>query len=132
MFITKEEFENKDQVQSNNAYSADIFKDKTDRTLMYGYDMDRNTVHIYLHEGIMCAIKYTYDGKILSEERGEFDEIYHVLPSKRAYPESTDKEFFEILKYRNEEVVYTTFDQKRADMLKGLSYHGKIYEDLKK
>jgi hypothetical protein len=61
-----------------------------DRTLIYGYDLDRTTVHVYLKGGLLHCVRYRSDRQIVSHESGEALEAERLRPSKRAYPARTD------------------------------------------
>ena len=129
MFLTKEDFETGGLCVSANVFSAEMFEDKSDRTLMMGYNQDRNNVHVYLMDEELCVITYTMDFMLISEERGEFDELFSVIPSKRVYPESTDKEFYEILVKNDVSPQFARYSVEREKYYENKVVHGKTYKD---
>lgn len=96
-------------------------RDQEARTLIYGYDVDRNSFHVYLsYNGKICAVLYSYPDKILStwdEDSAGFPEGVTTnlewIPNKRVYPECCDYDFCRILQERGVDVPYTTYDTTR-------------------
>lgn len=66
-------------------------------TLVYGYDCDRNTVHVYVKAGQIHAVTYNSAGEIVSHVFGE--EVYTgtCKPSKRAYRQNTQYFFASLM-----------------------------------
>jgi hypothetical protein len=104
----------------------------SDRTLAYGYTCDRYTWHAYLQSDLIHVLVY-------SESIGKPDRIIEyaghnrwtpkdLIPDKRIYPESMDKEFAYILLDRGVDVPYTTFDVDRYQRVKNLRFHGAILD----
>lgn len=85
------------------------------RTLVYGYDLDRTTVHVWLEvpeDPQIGVIRYTeHDGMTIEfrEVRPEWP-VDMLAPSKRAYPESTDYNFAVLMKDRGAPLSFTTPD----------------------
>lgn len=93
--------------------------DQTDRTLLYGYNCDRDTWHVYLEGGKIHSVIYTYDGEPTELTiRSNFD----YVPDKRLYPARCDYEFCELLKKNDVPLPFTTFEEVK---LKG-TYYGEI------
>jgi hypothetical protein len=69
-----------------------------DRTLLYGYDVDRATWHLYVEDGEVLLHRYRMEASILRINfrhavfpEGEIERL--VVPNKRLYPERCDFEF---------------------------------------
>lgn len=80
-----------------------------ERTLVYGYDIDRNTVHVYLHDleihKVVYKSHFDYQNarrmetfEVLSHEHKALWEAQDLVPSKRAYPQHTDLGFALLMK----------------------------------
>jgi len=86
-------------------------KDKSDRTLLYGYTCNRDTWHVYIKNGDIHTI--IYRPKENPEERivrCNFD----YVPSKRLYPECCDYEFCRLLNEKGVDLPFTNW-QDRAE-----------------
>ena len=90
----------------DHSVSVSELADKTDRTLLYGYDFERNTVHVYLKDGL---IHWLSCGVHRSAETWE--EGTHLVPLKRVYPSLSDFAFASLLKSKDIGVSYTTFSR---------------------
>ena len=125
MFVTKEKFEGRfNDLECNLGLCAESLNDKSDRTLLYGYELDRSSTHIYMKDGEIHYNNYNNDGGNHYIVKSIYSE--HI-PEKRTYPESTDSEFLDALSRFNIDVCFTTYDQDRADKLKGKNFHGEVY-----
>ncbi len=101
---------------------------RDDRTLIYGYNVARQTFHVYLRAGVIHRVTYR-DGKLLehkTEAEITYDHFY--APEKRAYPERCDFEFCLALTLRGVEIPFTTFDAQGGN-LEG-QYFGLTLENL--
>lgn len=94
-----------------NVIAGSELLDQRDRTLLYGYTVDRETVHVYLYKGEIFCVTFFF---------GETPEIKEIscnkdfVPNKRAYPEQCDHAFCELLIKNDVEISFTTFDEARA------------------
>jgi hypothetical protein len=93
--------------------------DKTDRTLIWGYTLNRDSFHVYLKNRNIYKVIYEYRQE---PEQYPINSVYDVLPNKRAYPEACDFEFCRFIKSLGVEISFTTFDDKREVK----KYHGEI------
>lgn len=109
--------------------SAAVLKDKTPRTLIYGYFCDRDTFHLYLDElGRFCRIVYNYSGQVQSSDILTTIPVEQTVPDKRVYPEACDLEFCKIIQPLLEYgIPFTTYNNKRERQ----TFHGKLIEDFK-
>lgn len=65
-----------------------------DRTLLYGYDVDRNTWHVFQRDGEMFLHVYNpYAGGTKTYKRGSGLDLTLIVPNKRLYPEMCDFDF---------------------------------------
>lgn len=94
----------KEKVTSDYALKlSDITDDLSDGTLLYGYDVDRRTYHIYAQGGKMYGTIYT--SRVVYEDKFEITtkfELARFVPNKRLYPEMSD---FEFCKYLQEKEI---------------------------
>lgn len=119
--MTKKEFTTLDAPLKSYISVHDLVN-KTPRTLVYGYDLDRNTHHVYLMDGEIHSDIYSFDGNLLNSTVGIEINPYKCSPNKRAYPARCDFEFCKLLKEHGVQVSYTTFDERQMDTVNG--YYG--------
>ena len=91
--LTKDEYEEivnaKDDI---SGVTIDMFTDKSDRTLMYGYTFDRETVHMYIQDGELVFWIYDINEKPVLVYRNHIP-CSAISGIKRAYPHAYDREF---------------------------------------
>jgi hypothetical protein len=105
---------------------ADL-QDHTPRTLIFGYDTDRNTFHVYIGpDGLIHVLHYVDISRssdnatpflILSHSAGPSGGLTnndHYVPSKRVYPESCDMAFCRVLKRYRVNIPFTKFNTEEA------------------
>lgn len=107
---------------SSKTVVIDDLEDKSDRTLLYGYELDRTTKHVYLKDGKIFVVIYGY-GEPPREIGVEDNESY--IPRKRIYPEKSDYEFCKLLVERGYSLTFLPFD----DSAKETQFYGKIQEN---
>lgn len=102
-------------------------RDLSDRTLIYGYDIDKYTYHLYLKDCVFHIVLYNSEGyNVLHKERAILP-IVECIPDKRVYPECCDYEFSVLLLKNGIEIPYTNFNDHRDN----LKFYGKLNEELK-
>lgn len=81
-----------------------------DRTLIYGYDVNRLTFHLYLQTGTIHRIIYNGSTNAIYEDF-DYGEFYlaDCLPNKRVYPEACDFGFCQLLKKAGFTTPFTTY-----------------------
>jgi len=99
----------------------DDLKNREPRTLIYGYDGGRNDFHVYIGtDGLIHVMRYTLrarnseDGLIFTHFAGESGGRKApdgFVPAKRAYPESCDAEFCELLFSFGVKIPFTGFTE---------------------
>lgn len=103
-------------------------KDQSPRTLIFGYDCDRNTFHVYIDPKDQLIHVALYSERFSAPDQdagalilshtfgvdGGASENKQFLPNKRIYGESCDFEFCMLLKQRGETLPFTTFDAEKA------------------
>lgn len=87
----------------------DEISDQNDRTLLYGYTVDRDTFHVYIQDGEIHRLIYAYGGEPISHISGSELAATDLQPNKRAYPEWTDFEFALLLKTRGVDPNLTNY-----------------------
>ncbi len=90
---------------------VDQLDNRSDRTLIYGYNMDRLTVHLYLKNELFYYIVYldNMTRPSFAIQGATEVEIEEVLPGKRAYPEACDFEFCWLVYAARSQISFTTF-----------------------
>jgi len=66
-------------------------------TLLYGYNCDRTTVHVYVKDNTIHSVTYNTDKELLKYAKG--DNLYagSCIPDKRVYRQPTHFFFMELL-----------------------------------
>lgn len=118
------------QLQNNKinpVIKVSDLQNKKDRTLIYGYNTDRNTFHLYLKDYKFHIVLYEYNNTILKPNILITDEIspFNTYPSKRVYPECCDYEFSELV-IQYTDLPFTTFNSERLPSI----FYGKLLEEL--
>lgn len=118
--MTREEFEEIKNIHTTTTIRISDLKNLKDRTLIYGYTLERHTFHLYLKEERFNLFIYKYKGDFVSRLRHlEIIDVNTCLPSKRAYPESCDYEFCKLVKSRGGEISYTNFTEIERGLFAG-------------
>lgn len=89
--------------------------DKTDRTLVHGYTIERDTVHVYLLDGRIHLYTYKYDKQTLIHVSGETLPAEDLVPAKRAYPQYTDLDFAKVMRDLGAALCFTTWSEPNRD-----------------
>lgn len=108
-----------EQIQEYLLTSFDL-SNQNDRTLLYGYDVDRNTWHIYLYRSQIYAVMYYLQDGEVSEMKVAVNDDY--VPNKRLYPERCDFEFCKLLKRYKVSLPFTNW----SDGVEAKVYYGKL------
>jgi hypothetical protein len=95
------------------------------RTLLYGYDVDRITWHVYLLGGQIHRRIYDTQAAMNRHEALTRWVIRDLIPNKRAYPNRTDFQFASICARRQEPITFTTWEPLRAEDA-GKAFYGRI------
>jgi hypothetical protein len=97
------------------------------RTLIWGYDTDRNSFHVYIAmDDVLHIVRYTFEGFLLGDLTEDDAELRDYVPNKRVYPEACDFEFCQLLKSVDVDIPFTNFNSNREPAV----YHGKLLEEL--
>lgn len=99
-----------------------------DRTLMYGYNVARQTFHVYLRGGVIHQVTYRNDVLLEHKTENEITSNDFYVPEKRAYPGWCDFEFCSTLILRGAEISFTTFDP--TNVLPSGACFRRIFEEL--
>jgi hypothetical protein len=103
--------------------------DGHDRTLLYGYDVDRRTFHVYQKGGELHLVVYEsayagHEAVVRRYEHGPTLDIAAVVPNKRLYSEACDADFCEQLVRRGMTVPLLDYNPKREPK----QFHGLVVE----
>lgn len=129
--MTEEEFDGLAPVRElSTRISATELTDQTDRTLLYGYDSDRHTTHVYLQDGLIHYYKpYTYSDSAPYHVASPSWDAEMIVPVKRTYPALCDAEFCALLLSKGISPNFTSWGNKAADRY---PFAGVIYPELEK
>lgn len=97
-------------------------KDKTPRTLLYGYTADRDTWHVYINEHSDEIMTVVYQGKGRDMSLLRIEENCAYIPNKRLYPSCCDFEFCKLLKREGLFLPFTTWTDRAPE-----KYYGETY-----
>jgi hypothetical protein len=95
-----------------------------DRTLLYGYDVERLTWHVYLEGGEIHLVRLNRNSRVTHHEHGESLPAHWLAPNKRAYPERTDLQFATVMAARGVDICFTTFNTERWAETRDDRFHG--------
>lgn len=124
--MQKAEFEvYKAQRNGGGWIDAHYFGTFTKGTLLYGYDVDRNSFHVYLSGGRLHLLVYKGDRVVSYEADSEWLAM-RLSPNKRAYPESTDRQFADLMAARGVVIPFTTWDEQREARVYELCQQGDL------
>lgn len=84
-----------------------------DRTLLFGYDTDRRTHHVFLRDGYVVKVVYMGDQDDLVEVT-KFTSLADLVPNKRLYPEACDYDFCWFLRSHGVQLNFTKFNANRS------------------
>lgn len=85
------------------------------RTLTHGYDVDRNSFHVYVHDGILFVRTYRHDDQIIDEASGLALPAATLRPNKRVYPQYTDEHFARTMRDLDFPLPFTTWSEPRRE-----------------
>lgn len=122
------ELRNKANIPSLEAKSC--LKDLTPRTLIWGFDCERNSFHVYLDfDQTINVVRYDNATNVVSVKL-ESDGIKPgmCIPDKRVYPEACDAEFCAVLKDAGISIPFTSYNRDRK--IDGVSFHGLMSDEL--
>lgn len=132
--MTPDQFETFKKIQAMRplVYASDLWGEK-ERTLLLGYDVGRETLHVYLRGGLIHRVVATSHGEVLEHQVEPYWLAeYLVEGQKRWYPEASDQDFAVKLARGKTELFFTSFDKERAEhfgLVEGLFY-GPVCECL--
>jgi hypothetical protein len=99
-----------------------------DHTLIYGYDQDRNSFHVYLENKVIFIVCYNnvlevlyYKDETIVQSNSEY------IPDKRIYPQYCDGEFCMKLKKSGIYLPFTNFNENYVEE----TFYGYRFCDLK-
>lgn len=81
-------------------------------TLLYGYDINRNTRHVYFMDGLIHVVVYNLQKEVFDIIKAPEIECRNIIPNKRIYPESSLFAFIKLIKEKGVHVSITTFNDK--------------------
>jgi len=111
------------QPQLERVFGSDV--DGDNRTLLYGYDLDRQTIHVYLDGSVIHKHVYDYTDETLSHEAHHvWDPVELMAGQKRFYPERCDAQFSALLRQAGAEPCFTNFDERVYQGSRFRDYHG--------
>lgn len=99
---------------------SDVIRDvRPDRTLLYGYDMSRKTIHLYVKGGVVWLRKYNIAGENMQIWKNpSIDQC--LEGQKRFYPECCDFGFAAALRTARKLVSYTIWQEREKKTYYGM------------
>lgn len=100
--------------------NIDHLQNKQPRTLLFGFDSDRATVHVYLcrfEKRIVTAIYGGYENISPQERTIQSNKDY--IPTKRLYPDKCDFEFCKLLTERGVPMTFTNYQDSKDEQFYG-------------
>jgi len=95
-----------------------------ERTLVYGYTVERYTFHVYLKDSLLH--RHVYDGqRTIAHRSGPALDIWDVNPGKRAYPERCDYDFIRAFESMGGTMSFTHFNEE-AELAEEPHFYGNI------
>lgn len=115
-------------VKENKQVFAGQLANKTPRTLLYGYDCDRNTLHVYFDGTRFVTLWYT-PRLFIYADFGDvlLLESTIVIPNKRLYPETCDFELCKLIRDQGVHLPFTTYNSDRE----GRQFYGLLFDEIK-
>ena len=111
--------------------SAEQFAAGGDRTLIYGYDVDRNTFHVYLKDGMLH--RFVYRPSV--QPRWPFAHValhsmhgVDMVPNKRIYWEFSDFEAIRTLARLNISMSFIGSGATPEDITERTPWAGAVYD----
>jgi hypothetical protein len=104
--------------------TANDLQDKSDRTLLFGYTLNRESFHVYLKGGEIFVAVYRHNKELSVTPNEGLNSDY--IPCKRVYPQHSDYEFCKLLILRGYDIPFTAFGE-----CDDRQYKGFLLEDLK-
>lgn len=104
---------------------AELDRSAEDRTLLWGYTLERDSFHVYIKDGVLHRVVYGYPNKLIIHIQGEELACASLAPCKRAYPAACDEQFSRLMLEKGQYISYTTFTE-RED----IPFHGLVADEL--
>jgi hypothetical protein len=106
--------------------SAKMLHNRRRRTLIWGYDTERHSFHVYIgNDDKLHIVSYTSEGYLLSHKTEDAASPQEYVPNKRVYPAACDVQFCRLLVGADVRIPYTTFEARPEQ-----DFHGKQLEEL--
>lgn len=102
----------------NTLINVSELKNQSERTLIYGFDFDKNTWHIYLKDNLIHL--YVYKENEIKYKKSHTFSCYDLNPGKRIYPHKSDYEFCRIMKEKGTSLSFTKFEEIETEQFHGL------------
>lgn len=124
--MTKDEYDTLPRCEPKEAtIAASDLKNQTDRTLLYGYDTDRSTWHVYLKGNMIHKLVYTSFAGVIEDLSAYYWRVGNLIPNKRLYPEACDSELCSLLLGDGVDLPFTAFNRNRQPVV----FHGLIMKE---
>ena len=104
-----------EMLNDHSLVTINKLKDKSDRTLLYGYTCERDTWHVYIKDGIIHTAIYKCKESLIERR---VNDNFDYVPDKRLYPECCDYEFCTLLNEKGVNLPFTTWQDRKE-----VNYH---------
>ena len=117
------------EMQVDRTISVNDLSELNEKTLLFGYMTNRDTFHVYLRNGLLHKVIYSYNSdEAHTYESGKTLNLEGITPNKRLYPEKCDLEFCSLLTKAGVYLPFTTFTE--GDVQK--TFYGQVVQSGKK
>lgn len=125
--MTKDEYTNLRSIEmASPTVSVYELENKTPRTLLFGYDVNRVTYHVYLYAGSICWFVYKESTGLERFAEGITMPAASLIPDKRLYPNRCDFEFCKLLRSKGLNLCFTTYDEN----IEKTRYYGRRMDEV--
>lgn len=106
--------------------SAAMLYNRKRRTLIWGYDTERNSFHVYIgDDDKIHIVSYSFGDYLLSHKTEDTATPPEYVPNKRVYPAACDLQFCKLLIQADVRIPFTTFEARGEE-----DFYGKRLEEL--
>lgn len=102
---------------------------REEKTLLYGYNVDRGTFHVYSHGGRIHLLIYITEG-VKSYQVHDLWNCEDLIPNKRVYPERSDYKFCREVQNQGVRIPFLNYNLDQDQLPEPKQYYGKIHTDF--
>jgi hypothetical protein len=104
--------------------------DNGSKTLLYGYNSDRNTHHVYQDDNQIHLVVYNHQNEVIKQLSDVSLPVTSIMPDKRLYAEACDFKFCMELQEAGVLLPFTNYNYSSYQKHEGTEFIGRTLEDL--